>query len=111
MAATNPLDNTCPDARDVSLDYLVPWCAEHKRAARVDGRKQRIAVFEAVFEVGEGFAEFLDEPVEFAFLFWWCKRFNQHPRCLDTFHHFGGHVLMSEKGYGMKAYLRRLDGL
>lgn len=65
---TDPLDYPCADPGDVPLDNLVSWCAEYQGAARVYRRKQRIAVFEAMFEVGEGFAEFLDEPVEFAFL-------------------------------------------
>lgn len=65
---TNPLDYPCSDSCYVAFDYLVSWCAEHQGASRVYRRKQRIAVFETMFEVGERFAEFLDEPVEFAFL-------------------------------------------
>lgn len=63
----------------MSLDDLVPRGAEDQRAPRVDRRKQRIAVFEAVLEVAEGFAQLLDEPVEFAFLFGRRQRLNQHP--------------------------------
>lgn len=78
--ATNPFDDPCSYPGDSSLDYLVPKSAKHKRAAGIDGSKQRIAVFEAMFEVGEGLPEFLDKPVEFALLFWRRKvRFNQHP--------------------------------
>lgn len=64
----SPLDYPCANSCDVAFDDLVSWCAEHQGTAGVYRRKQRIAVFETMFEVGEGFAEFLDEPVKFAFL-------------------------------------------
>jgi hypothetical protein len=77
---TNPFDNPCPYPGNSSLDYLVPRSADHKCASGVDWRKQRIAVLEAMLEVGQGLAELLDKPVEFAFLFCLRKvRFNQYP--------------------------------
>ena len=68
VMVTNPLDYPCSDSCYVTLDDLVPWCAEYQGTARVYGSKQGIAVFETMFDVGEGFAEILDEPVEFALL-------------------------------------------
>lgn len=75
---TDPLDYPCPHTRDMPLDNLIPRCAEHERAPVVYRREQRIAVFETVLEVGEGFVELFDKPVEFASL---CSRgrFDQHP--------------------------------
>lgn len=52
----------------MSLDDLIPGCTEHQRATRIYRRKQRIAVFKAVFEVCKGLAQFIDEPIEFVFL-------------------------------------------
>lgn len=66
--ATNPFDDSRPYSGDVALDYLIPGRAEHQRAPRLYRRQQRIAVFEAMLDVGEGLAELVDEPVEFAFL-------------------------------------------
>lgn len=65
---TDSFDYPCSDPCYVSLDNLVSWCAEYQGAARVYRGKQGIAVFETMFDVGEGFAEILDEPVKFAFL-------------------------------------------
>lgn len=83
---THPLDYACSYARDMSLNDLVPRCAEHQGAPLVDWRKQRIAVFEAVLQVGEGLVKLVDEPVEFASLWWRKDRFYQHPGCINFGH-------------------------
>lgn len=82
---TDPFDYPRPHTRDMSFDDFIPRCAEYQCAPLVYRREQRIAVFEAVLEVGEGFVELFNEPFEFAFL-WWRKRFNQHPRCIHFSH-------------------------
>ena len=94
---TDPLYYPCPYARDMPLDDLVPRCAQHQRAPRVYRRKQRIAVLEAMFEVGEGFAQLVDEPVEFAFL-WRRARSDQHPRCIHYFGHLESHARVKRRG-------------
>jgi hypothetical protein len=81
--STHPLDYPCPYACNVPLYYLVPRRAEHQSASRVYRGEQGIAVFQAVLEVGDGFAKLFDEPVEFAFLGWRRRaRLNQHPRSI-----------------------------
>ncbi len=52
------------------LGNLIARRADNQCAPRVDGRKERIAILEAMFEVREGFVELFDEPVEFAVLLW-----------------------------------------
>jgi hypothetical protein len=79
------------------LNSLVPRRAQYQRAPLVYRRKQRIAVLEAVLEVGEGFAQLVDEPVEFAFL-WRRARFDQHPRCIHDLGHLESHALVGRRG-------------
>jgi hypothetical protein len=90
------------------LDDLIPRCAEHQCAPLVYRGEQRIAVFEAVLEVGEGFVELFDKPFEFASL-WWRKRFNQHPRCPKC-SHFKDHATEPKGRVAQRTYLGRLDG-
>jgi len=56
------------DAGYGALDYLVARRAEDEGAARVDGGEEGVAVFEAVLEVYEGFAQLGEEPVKLPFL-------------------------------------------
>ena len=65
---TDPLDYSRADTRDMSFDNLIPRCAQHQRAPRVYRRQQRIAVLETMLEVGEGFVQLIDQPVEFTSL-------------------------------------------
>jgi hypothetical protein len=107
---TNPLDYPSSHTCDMPLDDLIPRCAEHQRAPVVYRGEQRIAVFEAVLEVDECFVELLDEPFEFASL-WWRRRFNQHPRRINC-SHFKDHATES-KGRVVErvwTYLGGLDG-
>jgi hypothetical protein len=105
---TNPLDYPSSHPCDMPLDDLIPRRAEHQRAPMVYRGEQRIAVFEAVLQVGEGFVELFDEPFEFASL-WWRNRFNQHPRCLKC-SHFKDDATESEGRVAQRTYLGRLDG-
>ncbi len=88
MRRTHPLDYPCPHTRDMPFNNLVSRRAEHQRASRVYRGEQRIAVLEAVLEVGEGFAQLFDEPVEFAVLSGRREGFNQHPRGIHLEHLF-----------------------
>lgn len=48
--------------------------ADNKGAARVDGREEGVAVFEAVLEVLEGLVEFVEEPFQLSALWRGCRR-------------------------------------
>ena len=65
---SHPFYYPCSHACDISLDNFISWCADRKGTPWVYRRKEGIAVLEAVFDVGEGFVELFDEPVEFPFL-------------------------------------------
>lgn len=64
----------------MAFDNLISRRAQNKRASGIYRRKERIAVFKAVFEVCERLAELFDKPIEFPFLLprheW---KLNQHP--------------------------------
>lgn len=59
---TYALDYPGPDAGDVSLDDLIPGCANDESAAGVDGGKKSVAVLEPGLEALEGFVKFIEEP-------------------------------------------------
>jgi hypothetical protein len=65
---TDPLYYPRPYPGEGPLDDLIAGCADHEGTSRVYWRKESIAVFEAMFKVGEGFVELFNQPVKFSAL-------------------------------------------
>lgn len=67
-AVAYALDYSCPDARDVPLDDLVPVRADDEGATWVDRGEEGVAVLQAVLEVLEGLVELVEEPFKLSAL-------------------------------------------
>lgn len=65
---THSLDNARADSSDGALDPFVARRAHDQRAARINRRQQRIAVFQAMLEVLTGLQRPPDNPCQLAFL-------------------------------------------
>lgn len=63
-----PLDNARADSSDGALDPFVAQRAHDQRAARINRRQQRIAVFQAMLEALAGLQGPPDNPCQLAFL-------------------------------------------
>lgn len=62
MSKTYAFDDPRPDASDVPLDLFGSRCAQHQRAARVNGCQEGVAVFETMLEVSYGRTGLVENP-------------------------------------------------